>query len=250
MLSTFTHTVKDTSYKPGKDLYIYIFLVQLVQFIVLVIFYNLSSNLTSSISQNYISPQFVLVIFAQFVHIIVERVIYLYRALMAKLLLQLASMLTFFIIALYTGLTSSALLSVIYVLMCLYWLLSALQFYHGYPASTQGQFLAKSTHWLPSTLFMAYRAIPFVFELRTLLDWICTDTVLYFPQWLKFEDIYATFFLTQVACDNRKNNARKPGEKQGWISKLGIGLGLFIILVIVVWGQWTTGRKGRLEGIV
>ena len=197
--------------------------------------FNLS-NSAGSLSQNQISPQFVLVIFAQFVHICVERTIYLYRALLCKLMLQLATIATFFIIALYEGLSSSALLNVVYVLMCLYWILSSMQFYHGYPASTQGQFLAKSTHWLPATLFMAYRAIPFVFELRTLLDWICTDTVLQFGQWLKFEDIFATFFLTQVAADAKRNDPQHAGQKQGLISKFGVGFGLFVLLVLVVWG--------------
>jgi len=34
-----------------------------------------------------------------------------------------------------------------------------------------------------------YRAIPFVYELRTLLDWICTPTTLIFFNWLTVEDI-------------------------------------------------------------
>jgi len=88
--------------------------------------------------------------------------------------------------------------------MCIYWVLGCLQFFHGYPPNVQGQFLAKSTHWILWLLFVIYRDIPFVFELRTLLDWYCTDTVLNFPELLKFEDIYATFYLTLRGNDSKR----------------------------------------------
>jgi len=39
---------------------------------------------------------------------------------------------------------------------------------------------------------MGYRMIPFVFELRSVIDWTVTKTTLTFGQWLKLEDIYST----------------------------------------------------------
>jgi hypothetical protein len=44
---------------------------------------------------------------------------------------------------------------------------------------------------------IVYRAIPFVFELKTLLDFICTDTALIFKAFLKLEDLYAELFLVK-----------------------------------------------------
>jgi hypothetical protein len=42
-----------------------------------------------------------------------------------------------------------------------------------------------------------YRAIPFVFELRTLLDWMCTRTALDVWEWFKLEEIYAALYCVQ-----------------------------------------------------
>lgn len=41
-------------------------------------------------------------------------------------------------------------------------------------------------------------AIPFLFELRTLMDWIWTDTSMTLMDWLKMEDIFASVFLLKV----------------------------------------------------
>lgn len=41
-------------------------------------------------------------------------------------------------------------------------------------------------------------AVPFVFELRTLMDWMWTDTSMTLMDWLKMEDIFANVFLLKV----------------------------------------------------
>jgi len=46
--------------------------------------------------------------------------------------------------------------------------------------------------WLIAKIDIGYRQIPFIFEIRCLLDWTVTDTTLTFFRWLKFEDIYAS----------------------------------------------------------
>lgn len=39
------------------------------------------------------------------------------------------------------------------------------------------------------------QTIPFVLELRGLLDWVCTDSTLTLFHWLKMEDIYANIYI-------------------------------------------------------
>ena len=68
-------------------------------------------------------------------------------------------------------------------------------------------------------------AIPFLFELRTLLDWIITDTTLTFIHWLKLEDIYANLFL--VKCKREKEKKINYYEKQSKLEKIGLGLTVF-----------------------
>ena len=46
---------------------------------------------------------------------------------------------------------------------------------------------------------MIYYSIPFVYELRTLLDWTVHDTSLTFFHWLKLEDIYSNAFMVKCS---------------------------------------------------
>lgn len=43
--------------------------------------------------------------------------------------------------------------------------------------------------------FSSFLAIPFLLELRALMDWIWTDTTLAIGSWLQMEDIYANIFV-------------------------------------------------------
>lgn len=46
-------------------------------------------------------------------------------------------------------------------------------------------------------MFFLYRSIPFVYEIRSILDWTLTPTTLTLMEWLKFEDIFAELFLVK-----------------------------------------------------
>ena len=57
-----------------------------------------------------------------------------------------------------------------------------------------------------------FAAIPFLYELRALLDWACTATSLQLYDWLKLEDIHTSLFL--VACNRAGRRRHKLGERQ------------------------------------
>ena len=54
-----------------------------------------------------------------------------------------------------------------------------------------------------AVLFTSFQAIPFLLELRSVLDWVCTDTTLTLFHWLKMEDIYANIYVLKC-YRNRK----------------------------------------------
>jgi hypothetical protein len=86
--------------------------------------------------------------------------------------------------------------------------------------------------WL---VYTGYRAIPFVYELRTILDWTITTTTLTFYEWLKLEDVYAQLFITKCRIAMDHEWRREPGDKTAWYNKLLIGGLVFILLVGVIW---------------
>ena len=60
--------------------------------------------------------------------------------------------------------------------------------------------------------FHVFQAIPFLYELRELLDWSCTATSLTLFDWLKLEDISISLFFVTVSRQNRQRH--RLGERQ------------------------------------
>ena len=81
-------------------------------------------------------------------------------------------------------------------------------------------------------LFQVYRAVPFLFELKTILDWTVTRTALSLFQWIKFEDIYAKLYAAKCTSIDFQN--RLYGEKVKFVVKFFLGgCGLVLILLFI-----------------
>jgi hypothetical protein len=51
------------------------------------------------------------------------------------------------------------------------------------------------------TLWKAYKAIPFIWEMKVIIDWTVTSTCLDLFQWFKLDDAYNTLYYNQVQAD-------------------------------------------------
>lgn len=77
--------------------------------------------------------------------------------------------------------------------------------------------------------------IPFLFELRTLMDWVWTDTSFSVFDWLKMEDIFANVY--QLKC-SRVFEDRMPvprGQKRKPLMKYLMGGIMVLSLIILIW---------------
>jgi hypothetical protein len=84
-------------------------------------------------------------------------------------------------------------------------------------------------------MYTMYRAFPFVFELRVLLDWACIRTSLDFYQWFKLEDIHGQLFQNQCIISQRRESERQPGEAQPITTKIFVGFLAFAALCTLIW---------------
>lgn len=83
-------------------------------------------------------------------------------------------------------------------------------------------------------MFAIYRAIPFAFELKMLLDWTFTATTLNFYYWAKLEDINAALYRRKCDLVYERSTGRKLGDPQPWNTKAGSGLLLFLGICILL----------------
>lgn len=60
--------------------------------------------------------------------------------------------------------------------------------------------------------YSIFAAVPFLYELRALLDWSCTATTLTLFDWLKLEDIHTSLFMITISRKLREK--RSLGERQ------------------------------------
>ena len=125
-------------------------------------------------------------------------------------------------------------LKVFYLFYLLYFVVSALQIKYGSPNTRAGEFvLMKNQNSAANVVFLIYRGIPFLYEIRTLMDWTFTSTSLKLFQWFKFEEIYSSLYNTK--CDQLELAEKPRSVKLGKCEKClkGCSFLFFIILCIL-----------------
>nr|CAH7713048.1 unnamed protein product [Callosobruchus chinensis] len=120
-----------------------------------------------------------------------------------------------------------------YIARCLYLLISAYQIRYGYPSRIWGYFYAHSFTFWNLALMKIYMFIPFLYELRTALDWMLTDTSMVVFDWFKMEDMYMCIYEV----------------KKQIIYKYLYGLGFVVLILLIVWFPIMTYSWGRAQGL-
>lgn len=122
-------------------------------------------------------------------------------------------------------------LQMFYFLYLVYFIISAYQIKYGAPKTRAGEFvLTKKYNSLNNIIFLIYRGMPFLYEIRTLLDWTFTPTALNLMQWFKFEEIYASLYNTK--CDQIEFAEHPRGSKRKKLEKIFKGC-CFLLLIIL-----------------
>ncbi|XP_038211570.1 piezo-type mechanosensitive ion channel component-like [Zerene cesonia] len=193
------------------DVYAYMFLCDFFNFLVVIFGFAAfgthqgDGGVQAYFEENKVPIPFLVMLILQFALIIIDRALYLRKFMLGKILFQYALIIgvhiwMFFVLPFITERTFNTLLPppMWYMVKSVYLLLSAYQIRCGYPRRIIGNFLCKSYNFLNMICFRGFMAVPFLFELRTLMDWIWTDTSMTLMDWLKMEDIFASVFLLKV----------------------------------------------------
>lgn len=231
------------------DVYAWMFSAQFIVFVIILSGWSAfssnqesKSNFAKIIEENNVPKTFLYMLLSQFLLIVLDRFLYMKKQVLAKLiylviLVFLFHIFLFVVVPQITQRTFTQNVPAIfmYLFQCIYFGLSAYQVRCGYPTRILGNFLTKNYTVTSGILFQGIQAIPFLLELRSVLDWVCTKTTLTLSHWLKMEDIYANVFILKCWRDSEKTWPHPRGMPYWSSSKWLIGGILVTLLIVVIW---------------
>ncbi|KAL2323587.1 hypothetical protein Fmac_027966 [Flemingia macrophylla] len=245
------------------DLYAYIFCADLIVFFLVAIFYqsvikNKSEFLDVYQLEDQFPKEYVFMLMAIFFLIVLDRIIYLCSFATGKVVFYIFNLVLFtYSVTVYDWQLEPSqqhaaefALRAIFLAKTFSLGLQAVQIRYGIPhkSTLYRQFLTSEVSRINYLGYRLYRALPFLYELRCVLDWSCTTTSLTMYDWLKLEDINASLYL--VKCDSVLNRAtHKQGEKQTKMTKCCNGICLFFVLICVIWAPMLMYSSGNPTNI-
>uniref|UniRef100_D3ZXL7 Piezo-type mechanosensitive ion channel component 2 n=1 Tax=Rattus norvegicus TaxID=10116 RepID=D3ZXL7_RAT len=204
-------------YSAVTDVYVLMFLADTVDFIIIVFGFwafgkhSAAADITSSLSEDQVPGPFLVMVLIQFGTMVVDRALYLRKTVLGKVIFQVILVFgihfwMFFILPSVTErkFSQNLVAQLWYFVKCVYFGLSAYQIRCGYPTRVLGNFLTKSYNYVNLFLFQGFRLVPFLTELRAVMDWVWTDTTLSLSSWICVEDIYAHIFILKCWRESEK----------------------------------------------
>ncbi|KAH9591775.1 hypothetical protein MS3_00003931 [Schistosoma haematobium] len=249
-LKRFYLKMTDPRYNKKVDVYIYMFLCEFIAFWIMIFGYvsfgpstGMGDNAFEFLKSNRVPLPFISMLLVQFIFIIIDRGLFLQKQVLGKFIFQIIHVVLihgwlFFILPHITRspFTSGLAPQLLYLIKCVYFSLSAYQIRSGYPRRILGNFLTKNYNYINLVLFKGYLLVPFLYELRNVMDWMWTSSALSLYHWMELEDVYSKIFI--LKCWRRSELAYPTprGQNRDTSKKALTGGLLLLFFFICFWG--------------
>jgi len=238
--------------KPGVDLYAVEIFLQLCITLWFIIDYRelvFDSNEALSSTESF-GTGLTISIISSTVWVILNRLVYLSQNIRIKFWLHFAQC-TLYIVLVFLLLpltdTRSFMsprhnvhLRVFTVAILFQFIVSAMQLREGFREGYQFKILVMRFGHTPvgRFLFNLTTTIPFLFEIRTLLDWLVCDTSLDFFMWFRYETLFYLLHKTDMLLSWRKNKRvfYSGARPVPWFLKVFLGGGTILIIMALLTG--------------
>lgn len=170
------HSVCTLEKKPRHDYYVPTVLVQFLALICVAAGYRTfqpANSPNNTLTANSVPVGYLLSLLAVFVVIVVDRALYMLRAMRTKLILHfvlvfIVHLFMFFLLPLKTNRSfpHNGAAIFFYLVFMTYFMLSAAQLRSGYPVFVLGNALTRNVTTVGYIIYIIYRAIPFLHEIR------------------------------------------------------------------------------------
>ena len=227
--------------KPGVDWYRLTVLSQFVIFFYVALF---QLNPTRTIAQwqnSTLNVGYVLMLFLISLLMVAERMMYLYRSIVMKTLVHV-SWVIFVVVMIHSNvytdifrLEGGESLRWFAYIQLPYFFFSSLQISYGYPPFVGGRLVVELEDWYAwALLYLPFRGFPFLFEIKLLLDYFCTQTTFYLQDFVKYEDIRANIYVIGVNLDWSHQESRARGQPRPFCSRCCSGGLCFTIIWVAM----------------
>jgi len=119
-----------------------------------------------------------------------------------------------------------------YTLWVLHLVYAGLQIKHGYPQQPYKHTFMRDTSFGQTLLFKLYKAVPFLWEMKVIIDWTVTSTCLDLYQWFRLDDAYNWVYYNKCQSDERR--ARPEFEPRDFFEKLTQGFCFAFTLICLI----------------
>ncbi|XP_057662844.1 piezo-type mechanosensitive ion channel component isoform X1 [Diorhabda carinulata] len=243
----FIQQLLDPASRVTADVYSFMFLCDFINFFVILFGFSAfgtqeDGSVSDYLQDNRVPPLFLFMLIFQFMLIIIDRGIYLRKNILAKIIFQFVQIILlhiwlFILFPVVTKTSCNTLIppQIYYIAKCSYLLLSAYQIRCGYPTRILGNFLCKGYGYVNMFLFKGFMLIPFLFELRTCMDWMWTETSMAIFDWIKLEDIFQHIFLLKCSRNVEDEYPQPRAQEKNRTVKYLMGGALLTVIIGIIW---------------